>query len=106
MKIKFVLQKHCIHTAARRYYEKTISQYFKKTTSLSVNRDCLEKDIDILQYFLENADISQIRSKYPDLNGQKVLTIILDIPDLKNPKTWQFKYLDQHIDIIWKQSKH
>jgi len=97
MRIELSLKNYCIHTAAKKYYERAISQYFKKAQS---NNADLEKAIDNLKYFLENADMGRIRSMYPDLSGKARLDVILIIAD--QPKMWHIQFLDRIVDVIWK----
>jgi len=97
MRIKLTLKNYCIHTAAKKYYERAIVQYFKKKQS---DRTYLEKEIDNLKYFLENVNISHIRSSYPELSGKSRLDVILIIED--QTKMWQIQFLGQIVDVIWK----
>jgi len=99
MKIILNLKNYCIHKAAKKYYERAISQYF--ATQSQWHRAHLEKEIDNLKYFLENADVGQLRSSYPLLNGQTRLSATLIITD--HPDMWQIQFLDQMVDVIWKQ---
>jgi pentose-5-phosphate-3-epimerase len=97
LKIELSLKNYCIHTAAKKCYERAISQYFKKNQS---NHAHIEKEIDNLKYFLENADVGQIRSIYPELSGKSRMDVNLLIAD--QPKKWQIQFLDQIVDVIWK----
>jgi 5'-deoxynucleotidase YfbR-like HD superfamily hydrolase len=97
MKIKLSLKHYCIHTAAKKYQDRAIYQYFKKSQSSKAH---VEKEIDNLKFFLENADVGQIRSKYPELSGKNRLDAILTIAD--QPKMWQIQFMDKIVDVIWK----
>jgi len=81
MKIKLKLEKHCIKTEAKKKYERLISQYFKKIKlKEDYNLLQLEKKIEGLKYFLENADFKYLRSTYPCLSGTQSINITIDIP--------------------------
>ena len=97
MKIELSLKNYCIHKAAQKYHERAIFRYLKKAQS---NPARLEKEIDNLKYFLENADVGQMRSKYPELSGKTRLDAILIVAD--QPKMWQIQFSDQIVDVIWK----
>jgi len=97
MKIDLSLYNCCIHTAAKKYQERSVFRYF---TNLRVDHDYLEKEIDNLKYFLENVDASQMRSKYPELSGKDILRATLIIEE--QPEMWQIQFLDQIVDVIWK----
>jgi adenine specific DNA methylase Mod len=97
MKIELTLKKYCIHTAAHKYQERAILRYFHNKR---INKAYLEKEIDNLQYFLENVDAGQMRSRYPDLNGKNRLDVRLIIAD--QPKMWQIQFSGQIVDVIWK----
>jgi len=103
MNILLSLKKHCIHTAAKKKYERSISRYFKNISqSTSEAIDTIEKEIDILHYFLENADIVKIRSKYPDLSGKRNIDVTL-ITSQSSDK-WQLQYDNQAVPVIWLKS--
>jgi len=97
MKIELSLNNYCIHTAAHKYQERAISRYF---TNMKRDKELLEKEIDNLQYFLENVDAAQMRSKYPELSGKNKLVVTLIIAD--QPSMWQIQFSDQIVDVIWK----
>jgi len=102
MTIELLLKNYCIQTAAKKKYEQSISQYFKNVSQLSSEAlENIEKKIDILQYFLENADIGQIRSRYPDLNGKKTITVTLISSVL--PHEWKLQYENVYVPVIWKE---
>ena len=101
MNIQLKLKNFCVQTAARRMYEHNISSYFKqKLPSNDLNITNLEKKIDNLKYFLENADFSQIRSKYKELSGKKQIDITLRISEKSD--NWQFQFCNQTVSVIWK----
>ncbi|MBF0451939.1 MAG: hypothetical protein HQK75_14635 [Candidatus Magnetomorum sp.] len=101
MNIELSLKNYCIQTSAKKKYEQSISHYFKQA-SLANDTELLnsEKEIDILKYFLENADMGHIRSKYPELNGKQNITVTLISSD--QPETWQLHYHTQAVHVIWK----
>jgi len=79
LKIDLKITKHCIQTEAKKKYEALISKYFKKNTPEAEKEDCLKK-IDALKFFLSNADINNLRSKYPELSGQTEIKACLCFP--------------------------
>ena len=73
MKIKLNLKKHCIETELKRLYNRNLSQYFKP----GCNQKQIEKIIDVIKTVLENSNISNLRSKYPELSGNSEANILL-----------------------------
>jgi hypothetical protein len=73
MKIKLNLKKHCVETELKRLYNRSLSQYFKPGS----NQKQIEKIIDVIKTVLENSNISNLRSKYPDLSGNSEADIVL-----------------------------
>jgi plasmid maintenance system killer protein len=65
MQIKLDLKHHCIETAVRKLYNKSISQYFKTDS----DKKKLEKQIDILKTVLEKGDFTHLRSTHRELAG-------------------------------------
>jgi len=73
MKIKLNLKKHCVETELKRLYNRSLSQYFKPGS----NQEQIEKIIDVIKTVLENSNISNLRSKYPELAGKSEADIVL-----------------------------
>ena len=73
MKIKLNLKKHCVETELKRLYNRSLSQYFKPGS----NQKQIEKIIDVIKTVLENSNISNLRSKYPELSGNSEADIVL-----------------------------
>jgi hypothetical protein len=73
MKIKLNLKKHCVETELKRLYNRILSQYFKPGSNQKQN----EKIIDVIKTVLENSNISNLRSKYPELSGNSEADIVL-----------------------------
>ena len=73
MKIKLNLKKHCVETELKRLYNRSLSQYFKPGS----NQKQIEKIIDVIKIVLENSNISNLRSKYPELSGNSEANIVL-----------------------------
>lgn len=73
MKIKLNLKKHCVETELKRLYNRNLSQYFKPGS----NQKQIEKIIDVIKTVLENSNISNLRSKYPELSGNSEADIVL-----------------------------
>ena len=73
MKIKLNLKKHCVETELKRLYNRSLSQYFKPGS----NQKQIEKIIDVIKTVLENSNISNLRSKYPELSGNSEANIVI-----------------------------
>ena len=73
MKIKLNLKKHCVETELKRLYNRNLSQYFKS----GCNQKQIEKIIGVIKTVLENSNISNLRSKYPELSGNSEADIVL-----------------------------
>lgn len=73
MKIKLNLKKHCVETELKRLYNRSLSQYFKPGS----NQKQIEKILDVIKTVLENSNISNLRSKYPELSGNSEADILL-----------------------------
>jgi hypothetical protein len=71
--IKLNLKKHCVETELKRLYNRSLSQYFKH----GCNQKQIEKIIDVIKTVLENSNISNLRSKYPELSGNSEADILL-----------------------------
>jgi len=65
MILKLDLRRHCVETAVRKLYNKSISQYFKT----GGDKEKLEKQIDILKTLLEKCDFTYLRRTYSELAG-------------------------------------
>jgi len=73
MNIKLNLKKHCVETELKRLYNRSLSQYFKPGS----NQKQIEKILDVIKTVLENSNISNLRSKYPELSGNSEADILL-----------------------------
>ena len=73
MNIKLNLKKHCVETELKRLYNRNLSKYFKP----GCNQKQIEKIIDVIKTVLENSNISNLRSKYPELSGNSEANILL-----------------------------
>jgi hypothetical protein len=73
MNIKLNLKKHCVETELKRLYNRNLSQYFKPGS----NQKQIEKILDVIKTVLENSNISNLRSKYPELSGNSEADIVL-----------------------------
>jgi hypothetical protein len=78
MEIVLNLKNHCIETATKREYERSIQNYFKDS---SLERFMLEARIEALKFFLEKADFMRLRSIYPELDGSLELSLTLKVPE-------------------------
>ena len=65
MILKLDLRHHCIETAVKKLYNKSISRYFK----ISGDKEKLEKQIDILKTVLEKGDFTDLRRTHSELAG-------------------------------------
>jgi len=81
MKIRLDLSKHCIETAIRKQYHKTISRYFK----LPDQREALQAELEVLISALESLDFSLFRRTYPELEGHGNHEVILETDDRNRP---------------------
>lgn len=64
-RIDLDLSRHCIQTAARRCYERTLSQCLR---AKGKSGD-LERRVDLLRQALETLDFGLLRSRWPELAG-------------------------------------
>jgi len=78
MEIPVTIEHHCIETASRRLYESLITLYFKGTVSDPKRAD-VENRLEALLFFLEHADFSVLRHRYPELNGTVKSRVILNV---------------------------
>lgn len=65
MILKLDLRHHCIETAVKKLYNKSISQYFKTDG----DKEKLEEQIDILKTVLEKCDFTYLRRTHSELAG-------------------------------------
>jgi hypothetical protein len=89
MRIELDIGGHCIQTSAKQAYERMLNRYLKRDVS-DADAMILEKKIEGIVFFLKNADFSYLRAAFPDLDGSRRHTVLLDIPqELENMKlTW------------------
>ncbi len=69
MNIKLNLSRHCVETEMKRLYNKSISEYFKAESE--DEKKGLEDRIELLQKGLESFDFNRLRSRHPELSGEK-----------------------------------
>ena len=67
MKIILDLSKHCIETEIKRFYNRSVSKYFKP----NADKAGLEREIEILREVLETFDFKRLRNTYPQLAGHQ-----------------------------------
>ena len=75
------LRRHCIETAARRLYNRKVSQYFK----MAEQRGHLEAAIALLKSSLETFDFGRLRSVSPALAGKSDCSVAIKYDKQKNP---------------------
>jgi hypothetical protein len=80
MKIRLDLSKHCIETAIRKQYHKTISRYFKTPEQ---GQELLA-ELEVLVNAMESFNFPLLRRTYPELEGHGSHEIILE-SDGRNP---------------------
>ncbi|QTA93083.1 hypothetical protein [Desulfonema magnum] len=73
MEISINLSKHCIETEAKKLYNRCLSQYFRADADL----ERLEQKIDILKTILEEFDFPRLRSRYPELAGDREAEVFI-----------------------------
>lgn len=106
MKFYFNLKTHCVETEGKKIYESLIRRYFDKS-SLEEEKFQIETKMDVLKYFLENADFRGLRSKYPLLSGNADLSaVILDLSEQKEDirLIMNEEQIVLKKEIIWKKS--
>lgn len=81
MKIRLDLSKHCIETAIRKQYHKTISRYFKTPDQ----RERLQAELEVLIQAMERLDFSFLRRTYPELEGHGIHEIDLETDNRNQP---------------------
>ena len=72
-RIHLDLSRHCIQTAARRCYEKTLSQCLRAESEGSD----LGRRVDLLRQALETLDFRLLRSRWPELAGGSAARVAL-----------------------------
>ena len=82
MEFRFNLNKHCVETESKKIYERLIKRYLDKNCSGKEKGD-IEERMEVLKFFLENADFQTLRSAYPNLSGNVDKLVTLDIPGMK-----------------------
>ncbi|MBW1615252.1 MAG: hypothetical protein JRJ49_01710 [Deltaproteobacteria bacterium] len=88
----------CIKRSAKKKYETVLNDYFSKTVSKD-KKALMEKEIEALKFFLENADFSGIRSAYKELSGVKNIRVAL----LFDKEDYKIVLNDKIIKSYWKQ---
>jgi hypothetical protein len=87
MEFFFNLKDHCVETEGKQMYERMIRCYLSKSCT-EEEKSAIESQMDLLKYFLENADFRKIRSAYPSLAGNgDVAGVILDLCEEKKDMT-------------------
>ena len=81
MKIRLDLSRHCIETAIRKQYHKTISRYFKTPEQ----RKDIQAELEVLIRALERFDFPLLRRTHPELEGHGSHEIILETDDRNDP---------------------
>ena len=81
MKIRLDLSKHCIETAIRKQYHKTISRYFKTPEQ----REELQAELELLIHALESFDFPLLRRTYPKLEGYCCHEVVLETDERQHP---------------------
>ncbi len=87
----------CIKRSAKKRYERVLKEYFSKTVSED-KKALIEKEIEALKFFLENADFSRIRSGYKELSGVKNIRVSL----LIRKRNYKIVLDDKIIRPYWK----
>ena len=71
------LKRHCIETAIRKRYERSVSAYFHSPTG----RAPIEAEIDLLVRALETLDFPALRARHPALAGNGDHDVRLSLDD-------------------------
>ena len=77
MKIILDLSKHCIETEIKKFYNRSVSKYFKP----NADKAGLEREIEILREALETFDFKRLRNAYPKLAGHHNDYAVLAVND-------------------------
>jgi hypothetical protein len=89
IEIRIDMKGHCIETEAKRTYEHLMGRYFDKSIS-GRYRSILEEQTDGIVFFLRHADFQNLRSQYSELNGARMIRLILKIPENKHEMTIEY----------------
>jgi hypothetical protein len=76
MEIELIFHGHCIETAARRRYERSLARCLKDRDA-AVAEEETELRLEGLKYFLEHGDFGYLRSHFPELNGNAPARVVL-----------------------------
>lgn len=71
------LKNHCIETESKREYERLIKKYFSKSIT-NIEKTAIEKQVEVLKFFLETADFSFLRSSYLELTGKNEIPVTIN----------------------------
>ena len=89
IEIKIDIDGYCIETGSKRTYERLLGRYFDKSNS-GRDRSILEEQIEGITFFLKYTDFKYLRSQYPELNGTRMIRLILKIPKNKHEMTIEY----------------
>jgi len=89
IEIRIDINGYCIGTGTKRTYERLLSKYFDKSIS-GRDRTILEEQIEGITLFLKHADFKHLRSQYPELNGDKMIQLILKISKNRHAMTIEY----------------
>jgi hypothetical protein len=81
MKVRLDLSKHCIETAIRKQYHRTLSRYFKTPDQ----REALQAELEVLIHAMESFDFPLLRRTYPELEGHGSHEVILEMDGGNHP---------------------
>ncbi len=81
--IELDVSHHCIETAIRRRYNRTLSAYFNAGAD---NRPALEARLELLTAALESFDFSFLRRTYPELAGGGAHDVCLEADPQHHPR--------------------
>jgi len=79
----------CIETGSKRTYQRLLGRYFDKSIS-GRDRAILEEQIEGITFFLKHADFKCLRNQYPELNGERMIRLVLKIPKNKHEMTIEY----------------
>lgn len=100
-KIALHLKKQCIQRAANKRYEMLMRAYFSRRRMRSDDEtDRIEKEIESLIFFLENADFPVLRHTYPQLSGMEDVFVELLINEAE--KDFTILIGEKRIAPCWK----
>ena len=89
IEIRIDINSYCIETGTKRTYERLLGKYFDKSIS-GRDRSILEEQIEGITFFLKHADFKHLRSQYPELNGARMIRLILKIPKNRHEMTIEY----------------